>query len=190
MKKSNLVNTKELLARAKLFNYAVAQINICNLEWTKWILETAQESNTPVILGVSEAAVRYMGGYNTVYAMVNAMVEDLALTIPVSLQLDNGSFEECKKALDAGFPSVMFNGSNQPFADNLAQTSEMIKICKKHNASLEVEIGRIHAYDENANDESFIVMQNAVQMAALDVDAIAINCGSYAGTSSFFKMSK
>ncbi len=180
--KSNLVTTKEILDRANLFNYAVAQINICNLEWTKWILEAAQETNTPVILGVSEAAVRYMGGYLVVFSMVNAMVEDLHLTIPVSLQLDNGSYEECEKALQAGFPSVMFNGANQPFADNLAQTSEMAKICKKYGASLEVEIGRIHACDENANLNSFINIEDAKQMAALDVDALAINCGSYSAT--------
>ncbi len=178
--KSNLVTAKELLDKANLFNYAVAQVNVCNLEWTKWVLEAAQETNSPIIIGVSESAARYMGGYLVVFSMVNAMVEDLHLTIPVALQLDNGSFEECKKALDAGFTSVMFNGTNQPFDTMMAETLEMSKYCKKYGASLEVEIGRIHAFDDNANSSSFIRMNDALELAALEVDAIAINAGSYA----------
>ncbi len=141
--KSNLVNAKDMLSKARLFNYAIAQININNLEWTKWILEAANETDTPVILGVSEGAIKYMGGYETVYAMVNAMVADLNITVPVALHLDHGTYEACQKALDAGFTSIMFDGSSLPFEENLAKSGEMVKLCKKYNASLEVELGGI-----------------------------------------------
>ncbi len=174
----NLVNAKEILDKANLYNYAIAQINVCNLEWTKWVLESAQETNTPIIIAVSEAGVRHMGGYLTVYSMVNALVEDLKLTVPVALHLDNGTFEGCQKALDAGFTSVMYNGIKLDYETNISQTSQLSKMCEEHNAALEVEIGCIGNFEGEYTDEPIVNISKAKQLLGL-VDSLAINCGSY-----------
>lgn len=182
MKNTNLVNIKDMIGRAKLFNYAVAQININNLEWTKWTLEAAQQTNSPIILGVSEGAVKYMGGYSVVYSMVNSLICDLGLTIPVSLHLDHGTKDGCIKALEAGFPSVMFDGSRNSFESNLADTSEMIKLCKKYNASLEVELGGIPGTEDNFYSEGLYAnLDECITMGNLHIDALAINFGSIHG---------
>ena len=124
-----IVSATEMLKKAVEGKYAVGQFNINNLEWTKAILLTAQESSSPVILGVSEGAGKYMTGFKTVAAMVKAMVEELNITVPVALHLDHGTYEGCYKCIEAGFSSVMFDGSHFPIEENIAKTSELVKVC-------------------------------------------------------------
>ena len=138
-----LVNATEMLKKAKAGHYAVGQFNINNLEWTKAILLTAQELNSPVILGVSEGAGKYMTGYKTVVGMVNGMLEELNITVPVALHLDHGSYEGCLKCVEAGFSSIMFDGSHYPIEENVAKTKELVAVCKEKGLSLEAEVGSI-----------------------------------------------
>ena len=138
-----LVSTKEMLTKAKAGKYAVGQFNINNLEWTKAILLTAQEMNSPVILGVSEGAGKYMAGYKTIVGMVNGMLEELKITVPVALHLDHGSYEACYKCIEAGFSSVMFDGSHYPIDENVAKTTELVQVCNEKGLSLEAEVGAI-----------------------------------------------
>lgn len=138
-----LVSAKEMLQKAKAGHYAVGQFNINNLEWTKAILLTAQENNSPVILGVSEGAGKYMAGYKTIVGMVNGMLEELNITVPVALHLDHGSYEACYKCIDAGFSSVMFDGSHYPIEENVAKTKELVAVCREKGLSLEAEVGSI-----------------------------------------------
>ena len=138
-----LVSAKEMLTKAKAGKYAVGQFNINNLEWTKAILLTAQELNSPVILGVSEGAGKYMAGYKTIVGMVNGMIEELKITVPVALHLDHGSYEACYKCIEAGFSSVMFDGSHYPIEENVAKTTELIGVCNEKGLSLEAEVGSI-----------------------------------------------
>ena len=138
-----LVSAKDMLTKAKAGHYAVGQFNINNLEWTKPILLTAQELNSPVILGVSEGAGKYMTGYKTVVGMVNGMMEELGITVPVALHLDHGSYEGCFKCIEAGFSSIMFDGSHYPIEENVAKTKELVKICAEKGMSLEAEVGSI-----------------------------------------------
>ena len=138
-----LVNAKEMLTKAKAGHYAVGQFNINNLEWTKSILLTAQELNSPVILGVSEGAGQYMCGYKTVVGMVNGMLEELNITVPVALHLDHGSYEGAKKCIEAGFSSIMFDGSHYPIEENIEKTKELVATCNKLGLSLEAEVGAI-----------------------------------------------
>ena len=138
-----LVSAKEMLEKAKAGHYAVGQFNINNLEWTKAILLTAQENNSPVILGVSEGAGKYMTGYKTVVGMVNGMLEELNITVPVALHLDHGSYDACYKCIEAGFSSVMFDGSHYPIEENVAKTKELVAVCKEKGLSLEAEVGSI-----------------------------------------------
>ena len=136
-----LVNATEMLKKAKAGHYAVGQFNINNLEWTKAILLTAQELNSPVILGVSEGAGKYMAGYKTVVGMVKGMMEEQKITVPVALHLDHGSYEGCLKCVEAGFSSIMFDGSHYPIEENVAKTKELVKITREHGMSLEAEVG-------------------------------------------------
>ena len=138
-----LVTAKEMLTKAVEGHYAVGQFNINNLEWTKAILTTAQELQSPVILGVSEGAGKYMTGYKTVVGMVKGMIEELNITVPVALHLDHGSYEGCLKCVEAGFSSIMFDGSHYPIDENIAKTKELVEICAKNNMSLEAEVGSI-----------------------------------------------
>ena len=137
-----LVSAKEMLQKAKAGHYAVGQFNINNLEWTKAILQTAQELNSPVILGVSEGAGKYMTGYKTVVGMVNGMLEELNITVPVALHLD-GSYEGCLKCVEAGFSSIMFDGSHYSIEENVAKTTELVKIANEKGMSIEAEVGSI-----------------------------------------------
>ena len=133
----------EMLTKAKAGHYAVGQFNINNLEWTKSILLTAQELNSPVILGVSEGAGKYMCGYKTIVGMVNGMLEELNITVPVALHLDHGSYEGAKKCIEAGFSSIMFDGSHYPIEENIEKTKELVATCNKLGLSLEAEVGAI-----------------------------------------------
>ena len=138
-----LVSAKEMLQKAKAGHYAVGQFNINNLEWTKSILLTAEECKSPVILGVSEGAGKYMAGYKTVVGMVNGMLEELNITVPVSLHLDHGSYEGAKACIEAGFSSIMFDGSHLPFEENVEKTKELVAICNEKGMSIEAEVGSI-----------------------------------------------
>ena len=139
-----LVNMVNMLQKAKEGKYAVGQFNINNLEWTKTILTTAQELNSPVILGVSEGAAKYMGGFKTVTGMVKGLIEELNITVDVAIHLDHGqSFENCKKAIDAGFTSVMIDGSHHPIAENIKMTKEVVDYAHAHGASVEAEVGTV-----------------------------------------------
>ena len=138
-----LVSAKEMLEKARAGTYAVGQFNINNLEWTKSILLTAQELNSPVILGVSEGAGKYMTGFKTVAAMVSAMIDELNITIPVALHLDHGTYEGCYKCIKAGFSSIMFDGSHYPIEENIEKTKELVKIAHAMGLSLEAEVGSI-----------------------------------------------
>ena len=138
-----LVSAKEMLQKAKAGHYAVGQFNINNLEWTKAILLTAEECKSPVILGVSEGAGKYMAGYKTVVGMVNGMLEELNITVPVALHLDHGSYEGAKKCIEAGFSSIMFDGSHLPFEENVEKTKELVAICNEKGMSIEAEVGSI-----------------------------------------------
>ncbi len=138
-----LVSAKDMLNKARDGKYAVGQFNINNLEWTKSILLTAEELKSPVILGVSEGAGKYMCGYKTVVGMVNGMLEELKITVPVALHLDHGSYEGAKACIAAGFSSIMFDGSHYPIDENVAKTTELVKICNEKGLSLEAEVGAI-----------------------------------------------
>lgn len=138
-----LVSAKEMLTKAKEGKYAVGQFNINNLEWTKAVLLTAQELQSPVILGVSEGAGKYMCGYKTVVGMVNGMLEELKITVPVALHLDHGSYEGAKACIEAGFSSVMFDGSHYPIEENIEKTKELVGICEGKGLSIEAEVGSI-----------------------------------------------
>ena len=138
-----LVSAKEMLEKARAGKYAVGQFNINNLEWTKSILLTAEELKSPVILGVSEGAGKYMTGFKTVAAMVEAMIDELKITVPVALHLDHGTYEGCYKCIKAGFSSIMFDGSHYPIEENVEKTKELVKIAHAMGLSLEAEVGSI-----------------------------------------------
>ena len=138
-----LVSAKEMLNKAKAGHYAVGQFNINNLEWTKSILFAAEETRSPVILGVSEGAGKYMTGYKTVVGMVNGMLEELNISVPVALHLDHGSYEGCYKCIEAGFSSIMFDGSHYPIEENVEKTKELVKVATGKGMSIEAEVGSI-----------------------------------------------
>ncbi len=138
-----LVSATEMLQKAKAGHYAVGQFNINNLEWTKAILTTAQEMNSPVILGVSEGAGKYMGGYDAVVGMVKGMIKGLNITVPVAIHLDHGSYDHCYKCMEAGFSSIMFDGSHYPIDENVAKTKELVEAAHKLGISIEAEVGAI-----------------------------------------------
>lgn len=138
-----LVSAKEMLNKAKAGHYAVGQFNINNLEWTKSILLAAEETRSPVILGVSEGAGKYMTGYKTVVGMVNGMLEELNISVPVALHLDHGSYEGCYKCIEAGFSSIMFDGSHYPIEENVEKTKELVKVAIGKGMSIEAEVGSI-----------------------------------------------
>ena len=177
-----LVNAKEMLTKAKAGHYAVGQFNINNLEWTKAILLTAQELNSPVILGVSEGAGKYMCGYKTVVGMVNGMLEELNITVPVALHLDHGSYEGAKKCIEAGFSSIMFDGSHYPIAENIEKTKELVAICKEKGIRIEAEVSSI-----GGEEAGVIVMGECAdpneckQIADLGVTMLAAGIGNIHG---------
>lgn len=177
-----LVSAKEMLQKAKAGHYAVGQFNINNLEWTKAILMAAQECNSPVILGVSEGAGKYMTGYKTVAAMVGAMIEELGITVPVATHLDHGSFEGCKKCIEAGFSSIMFDGSHYPIDENVEKTKELVAICKEKGMSLEAEVGSIGGEEDGVIGAGECAdPQECKAIADLGVDMLAAGIGNIHG---------
>lgn len=177
-----LVSAKEMLNKAKAGKYAVGQFNINNLEWTKAILLTAQELNSPVILGVSEGAGKYMCGYKTVVGMVNGMLEELNITVPVALHLDHGSYEGAKKCIEAGFSSVMFDGSHYPIEENIEKTKELVEICNGLGLSLEAEVGSIGGEEDGVIGAGEVADPNECKMIAdLGVTMLAAGIGNIHG---------
>lgn len=177
-----LVSAKEMLNKAVSGKYAVGQFNINNLEWTKAILLTAQEMKSPVILGVSEGAGKYMGGYKTVVGMVNGMLEELNITVPVALHLDHGSFDGAKACITAGFSSVMFDGSHYPIDENIAKTKELIEICNEKGLSLEAEVGSIGGEEDGVIGTGECADPDECKMIAdLGVTMLAAGIGNIHG---------
>ena len=177
-----LVSASEMLKKAKEGKYAVGQFNINNLEWTKAILQTAQECNSPVILGVSEGAGKYMTGFKTVTAMVKAMVEDLGITVPVALHLDHGSYEGAKKCIEAGFSSVMFDGSHYGIEENIEKTKEIIAIANAKGISVEAEVGSIGGEEDGVVGAGEVADPDECKMIAdLGVDMLAAGIGNIHG---------
>ena len=177
-----LVSAKEMLTKAKEGHYAVGQFNINNLEWTKAILLTAQELNSPVILGVSEGAGKYMCGYKTVVGMVNGMLEELKITVPVALHLDHGSYEGALKCIEAGFSSVMFDGSHYPIAENIEKTKELVRITGEKGISLEAEVGAIGGEEDGVVGMGECADPNECKMIAdLGVTMLAAGIGNIHG---------
>ena len=177
-----LVSAKSMLTKAKAGKYAVGQFNINNLEWTKAILLTAEELKSPVILGVSEGAGKYMCGYKTVVGMVNGMLEELKITVPVALHLDHGSYEGAMKCIEAGFSSVMFDGSHYPIDENIAKTTELVKICNEKGLSLEAEVGAIGGEEDGVIGNGECADPNECKMIAdLGVTMLAAGIGNIHG---------
>ena len=177
-----LVSAKEMLTKAVEGKYAVGQFNINNLEWTKAILLTAQELNSPVILGVSEGAGKYMCGYKTVVGMVNGMLEELNITVPVALHLDHGSYEGAKACIAAGFSSIMFDGSHYPIEENVAKTTELVGICNDLGLSLEAEVGSIGGEEDGVVGAGECADPNECKMIAdLGVTMLAAGIGNIHG---------
>ena len=177
-----LVSAKEMLQKAKAGHYAVGQFNINNLEWTKAILTAAEETKSPVILGVSEGAGKYMCGYKTVVGMVNGMLEDMTITVPVALHLDHGSYDGCMKCIEAGFSSVMFDGSHYPIEENVAKTKELVAICAEKGLSLEAEVGAIGGEEDGVVGMGECADPNECKMVAdLGVDFLAAGIGNIHG---------
>ena len=177
-----LVTAKDMLNKAKKGHYAVGQFNINNLEWTKAILLTAQELNSPVILGVSEGAGKYMCGYKTVVGMVNGMLEELNITVPVALHLDHGSYEGALKCIEAGFSSVMFDGSHYPIAENIEKTKELVALTNSKGISLEAEVGAIGGEEDGVVGMGECADPNECKMIAeLGVTMLAAGIGNIHG---------
>lgn len=177
-----LVSAKEMLDKAREGKYAVGQFNINNLEWTKAILLTAEELKSPVILGVSEGAGKYMTGYKTVVGMVNGMLEELKITVPVALHLDHGSYDGCMKCIEAGFSSVMFDGSHYPIAENIEKTTELVKICKEKGLSIEAEVGSIGGEEDGVVGMGECADPNECKaIADLGIDFLAAGIGNIHG---------
>ena len=177
-----LVNATEMLKKAKAGHYAVGQFNINNLEWTKAILLTAQELNSPVILGVSEGAGKYMCGFKTVTAMVDAMVDELGITVPVALHLDHGSYEGALKCIEAGFSSVMFDGSHYGIEENITKTKEIIALAHSKGISVEAEVGAIGGEEDGVIGGGEVADPEECKMIAdLGVDMLAAGIGNIHG---------
>ena len=177
-----LVSAKEMLDKAKAGHYAVGQFNINNLEWTKSILLTAQEMKSPVILGVSEGAGKYMCGFKTVAAMVDAMVDSLGITVPVALHLDHGTYEGAKACIEAGFSSIMFDGSSLPIEENVEKTKELVAICKEKGISIEAEVGSIGGEEDGVVGAGECAdPEECERIADLGVDMLAAGIGNIHG---------
>ena len=177
-----LVSAKEMLKKAKAGHYAVGQFNINNLEWAKAILLTAEEMKSPVILGVSEGAGKYMCGYSTIVGMVKGMIENLGITVPVAIHLDHGSYEGAYKCIEAGFSSVMFDGSHYPIEENIAKTKELVAVCESKGLSLEAEVGSIGGEEDGVIGGGEVADPNECKMIAdLGVTMLAAGIGNIHG---------
>jgi fructose-bisphosphate aldolase class II len=177
-----LVNAKHMLEVARDGHYAVGQFNINNLEWTKAVLTMAQEMNSPVILGVSMGAGKYMTGFSTVAAMVKAMDRSLGITVPVALHLDHGTYEGAKACIDAGFTSVMFDGSHLPLEENMAKTKELVELAHQHGISIEAEVGAIGGTEDGVTADGEVAdPEECKKIVALGIDFLAAGIGNIHG---------
>ena len=177
-----LVSAKEMLAKAKAGKYAVGQFNINNLEWAKSILLTAQECNSPVILGVSEGAGKYMCGYTTVVGMVKGMIEELGITVPVALHLDHGSYDAALQVIEAGFSSIMFDGSHYDIDENIEKTKEIVRIAHEKGLSVEAEVGAIGGEEDGVVGSGEVADPEECKLIAdLGVDILAAGIGNIHG---------
>ena len=177
-----LVSATEMMKKARDGHYAVGQFNINNLEWTKSILLTAQELQSPVILGVSEGAGKYMCGYTTIVGMVNGMINELGITVPVALHLDHGSYEGAKKCIEAGFSSIMFDGSHYPIAENIEKTKELVALAHSKGISVEAEVGAIGGEEDGVIGKGECADPAECKMIAdLGVDILAAGIGNIHG---------
>ena len=177
-----LVSAKEMLQKARDEKYAVGQFNINNLEWTKAVLLTAEENNSPVILGVSEGAGKYMGGYKTVVGMVKGMIEDLNITVPVAIHLDHGSYDGALKSIEAGFTSVMFDGSHYSIEENVAKTKEIVDLANSKGISVEAEVGSIGGEEDGVVGTGEVADPAECKMIAdLGIDMLAAGIGNIHG---------
>ena len=177
-----LASATEMLKKAKEGHYAVGQFNINNLEWTKAVLATAQELNSPVILGVSEGAGKYMTGFKTVTEMVKAMIEEMNITVPVALHLDHGTYEGCYKCIKAGFSSIMFDGSHYPIEENVAKTKELVSIAHAMGLSIEAEVGSIGGEEDGVVGAGECADPDECKMIAdLGIDFLAAGIGNIHG---------
>ena len=177
-----LVSAKEMLQKARNEKYAVGQFNINNLEWTKAVLLTAEENNSPVILGVSEGAGKYMGGYKTVVGMVKGMIEDLNITVPVAIHLDHGSYEGALKSIEAGFSSVMFDGSHYSIEENITKTKEIVELAHSKGISVEAEVGSIGGEEDGVVGTGEVADPAECKMIAdLGIDMLAAGIGNIHG---------
>ena len=177
-----LVSAKEMLEKAKAGHYAVGQFNINNLEWTKSVLLTAEELQSPVILGVSEGAGKYMTGFGTVAAMVKAMHDELGITVPVALHLDHGTYEGCYKCIKAGFTSIMFDGSHYPIDENVEKTKELVQVAHARGMSIEAEVGSIGGDEDGVvGMGECAVPDECKRVADLGVDMLAAGIGNIHG---------
>lgn len=177
-----LVNATRMLKEAKAGHYAVGQFNINNLEWTKAILLEAQELNAPVILGVSMGAAKYMGGYKVVAAMVKALDEELGITVPVALHLDHGNYDAAKACIEAGFTSIMFDGSSLPLEENIEKTKELVKIAHDRGISVEAEVGSIGGTEDGVTGKGEVAdPKECALMTSLGIDFLAAGIGNIHG---------
>lgn len=177
-----LVNAKEMLDKAYENGYAIAHFNTNNLEWTKAILEACEEKQTAVIIASSEGAVKYMGGFNTVAALVKTMHDDLGITVPVALHLDHGTYEGAKKAIEAGYTSVMFDGSSLPLEENLEKTREIVQLAHEKGISVEGEVGGIGGEEDGVTSAGELAdIEECKQLASCDIDFIAAGIGNIHG---------
>ena len=177
-----LVSAKEMLEKAKAGHYAVGQFNINNLEWTKSVLLTAEELQSPVILGVSEGAGKYMTGFGTVAAMVKAMHDELGITVPVALHLDHGTYEGCYKCIKAGFTSIMFDGSHYPIDENVEKTKELVQVAHAMGMSIEAEVGSIGGEEDGVVGMGECAdPDECKRVADLGVDMLAAGIGNIHG---------
>lgn len=179
---SRLVNVKDMVSKARNGKYAIAHINTNNLEWIKAILDAAQATNSPIIVGVSEGAIKYQCGYKNVVDIVNNVIEFMNITVPVALHLDHGTYEGAIKALEAGFSSVMFDGSHFPFDENVKKTKDIIELAKKYNASVEAEVGSIGGEEDGVIGEGELAnVDECRKISSLGVDMLAAGIGNIHG---------
>ncbi len=182
MKNKNLVNAKNLIELSLKYEFAIPHININNLEWIHAVIDSAILANTPVIIGVSHGAIKYMGGYNIVYNMVNDYMNFIDCKVPIILHLDHGTYEGCIDAINAGFTSVMFDGSKLPIDDNLILTEKLILLCKKHNVSIETEVGSIGGIEDGITSNGEMAnLDDCIKMSKLPIDFLAAGIGNIHG---------
>ncbi|AJQ45636.1 fructose-bisphosphate aldolase [Ureaplasma diversum] len=177
-----LTNAKVMIADAKANQYAIPAININNLEWIKAVLEAANEVNSPIIVATSEGAVKYMGGYLNCVQMVQNLIQALGISVPVCLHLDHGTYEGCKKALAAGYSSVMYDGSKLDIKDNIAKSAEIVQLAKQYNASVEVEVGTIGGIEDGISATGELAnLDDCISISQLDIDMLACGIGNVHG---------